>query len=122
MNITVIQSNHTDIALVQSDALLITDVQSALDLIATVNYETGCNRMALHKAAVIEDFFKLNTCLAGEILQKFVNYHVKIAFIGDFSCYLSKSLKDFMFESNHGSAVFFVSSEEDAIARLAAAH
>jgi len=39
----------------------------------------------LNKSAICDDFFDLSTGLAGEILQKFVNYHVKIAIVGDFS-------------------------------------
>ncbi|WP_335582436.1 DUF4180 domain-containing protein [Candidatus Formimonas warabiya] len=98
-----------------------TDAQSALDLIATVRYETGCDRMALNKGAITEEFFRLSTGLAGEILQKFVNYRLKFAIIGDFSCYSSKPLKDFIYESNRGRDVFFVSAEAEAIERLATA-
>ncbi len=49
-------------------------------------------------SSICDDFFDLSTRLAGEILQKFINYHVKIAIIGDFSIYTSKSLKDFIYE------------------------
>ncbi len=119
MNIKMIVRNNTSIALVQSDEVIITDVQSSLDLISTIKYETGCNHMALNKAAITENFFKLSTCLAGEILQKFVNYHMKFAIVGAFSHYTSKPLKDFMYESNHGKDVFFVSTEDDAIEKLA---
>lgn len=118
MNVKTIQRNNTTIALIQSDELLIRDVQSALDFIVTIKYETGCNRISLNKSAITENFFKLSTCLAGEILQKFINYNVKFAIIGDFSCYSSKPLKDFIYEINHGKDIFFVSTEEDAIERL----
>ena len=121
MNVRTIKRDNTLIALVQSDEPILTDVQSSLDFIATINYETGCNRIALNKAAITEDFFRLSTCLAGEILQKFVNYQVKFAIIGDFSYYTSKPLKDFMYESNRGKDVFFVSTEEEAIEKLASA-
>lgn len=121
MNVKTIVRNNTSIALVQSDKLIITDVQSSLDLVATITYETGCNCIVLNKAAITEDFFKLSTRLAGEILQKFINYHVKFAIIGDFSTYSSKSLKDFIYESNNGKDVFFVSTEDEAIEKLASA-
>jgi hypothetical protein len=102
----------------ESDGLIITDAQSALDLMATVKYETGCDCIAISKSAITEDFFVLSTGIAGEILQKFVNYRVKLAIIGDFSRYTSKPLKDFIYESNNGSHIFFVGSEEEAIAKL----
>ena len=53
-----------------------------------------------------------------EILQKYTNYIMKIAIVGDFEIYNSKSLKDFIFESNKGSQVFFVHEEKEAIDRL----
>jgi hypothetical protein len=102
----------------ESDGLLITDAQSALDLMATVKYETGCDCIAISKSAIAEDFFVLSTGIAGEILQKFVNYRVKLAIIGDFSRYTSKPLKDFIYESNNGSHIFFVGSEDEAVGRF----
>lgn len=121
MQMKTIQKNNCTIAVVEGDAPLITDAQSALDLMATVRYEVECNRVALCKEAVAEDFFRLSTGLAGEILQKFVNYRMKIALIGDFSSYTSKPLQDFIRESNRGRDVFFVSTEEEAVEKLAAA-
>ncbi|WNQ11945.1 DUF4180 domain-containing protein [Paenibacillus aurantius] len=120
MNLITIKHNDVEIAVIRSSETLITDVQSALDLIATVSYETGCDRIVLPKASLSEEFFDLKTRLAGEILQKFVNYRVKAAVVGDFSGYTSKSLRDFIYESNHGKDLFFVAEEEEAIAKLAA--
>lgn len=119
MNIQTIEPNNQTIAIVRGEALLIADVQSALDLIATVRYETGGDRIVLYQEAVHPDFFELKTRLAGEVLQKFINYGAKLAIVGDFSVYDSKSLRDFIYESNQGKDIFFVSCEEEAIARLA---
>lgn len=71
---------------------------------------------------MIEDFFILSTKIAGEILQKFILYNFKLAIVGDFSGYTSKPLKDFIYESNKGRDIFFVSSVEDAIERLGRAY
>jgi len=119
MEIRTVERNEIRIALVKNEEILITDVQSALDLIATVHYETGCHRIVLRKCQVSEDFFKLSTRLAGDILQKFINYRTKVAIVGDYSAYTSKPLRDFMYESNHGRDVFFVFTEEEAIDKLA---
>ncbi len=94
---------------------LIVNAQSALDLIMTVQYETGCSRLILPEKIFTEEFFSLKTGLAGEILQKFVNYHFKVAIIGDFSGYRSKSLADFIYESNKGCQVSFLPDEESAL-------
>lgn len=118
MNINVVQSNDVKIAVVNSDEVLITDVQSALDFIATVGFETDCYRIVLNKSAICEDFFDLKTRSAGEILQKFINYNVKLAIVGDFSVYDSKSLRDFIYESNNGKHIFFLTDIDQAIEKL----
>lgn len=118
MKIETITRNNITIACIFSEELLLTDVQSALDLIMTVKYETGCNRIALNKEAITEDFFILSTRLAGEILQKFINYGIKFAVYGDYSRYTSKPLHDFIYESNNGKDIFFASDQEDAVRRL----
>jgi hypothetical protein len=118
MKITRIKENNVDIAIVSSSEILITDVQSALDFIATLNFEAGCDCIILNKSAICEDFFNLKTRLAGEILQKFINYHIKIAIVGDFSVYSSKSLRDFIYESNKGKDLFFLSNEKQAVEKL----
>ncbi len=117
MNINVV-GQGANIARVSGEGLIITDAGSALDLLAGVSYQTGLNRIILDKKTISEDFFKLSTGLAGEILQKFVNYRVRLAIVGDFSRYTSKPLKDFIYESNKGGHVNFVSSEDEAIKRL----
>lgn len=115
MEIARLQENGMEMAVVKGSEILISDVQSALDLIATVRYETGCDRLVLKKEAICEEFFDLSTRIAGEVLQKFINYQMKLAIIGDYAGYLSKSLKDFIYESNHGKDIFFVSSEQQAV-------
>jgi hypothetical protein len=117
MNI-VILGEAANIALIESDDFVIIDVQSAIDLMATIRYDTGCNRMIVEKSAIIDDFFILSTCLAGNILQKYINYRMKIAIIGDFSEYSSKPLKDFIYESNRGKDIFFLTSVNDAVEKL----
>ncbi|MGU3370988.1 DUF4180 domain-containing protein [Bacillus mycoides] len=107
-----------NIAVVRNDTVLISDVQSALDLMATVQYEADSKRIAINKSLISESFFDLKTRLAGDILQKFINYSVKIAIIGDFSMYNSKSLKDFIYECNKGKDIFFLATEQLAIEKL----
>ncbi len=118
MKIEVVRKNDTAVAVVDSKGKLITDVQSALDLIVTVKYETECMNIAISKEAVTDDFFILSTGLAGEILQKFINYGVRFAVYGDFSGYTSKPLKDFMYESNMGKDIYFQPDRSGAIDKL----
>ena len=118
MNIEHLKNNGIDIAVVSGDEMVIVDTQSALDLVMTVKYEIGTERIVIDKDVICEDFFILSTGMAGEILQKFMNYHVKVAVYGDYSHYTSKPLKDFIYESNHGKDFFFVSTEEEAVQKL----
>lgn len=118
MDICVKEINGLKIASVYSNEKLITDTQSALDFIMSVSYETGLNRIAINKEAVANDFFILSTGLAGEVLQKFINYHIKFAVIGDFSEYTSKPLKDFIYECNNGRDIFFTATEGEALEKL----
>ena len=107
-----------DIAIVNSDEIIVKDVQSAIDFIMTIKYETNCSKIALNTDAIIEDFFILSKGLAGEVLQKFINYQTKFAIYGDFSKYTSKPLKDFIYESNNGKDIFFVKDENEVISKF----
>ena len=118
MNIEILNKNGIDIAVISSDEAVITDTQSALDLVMSVKYETGAVRIALPKELVREEFFILSSGIAGGILQKFVNYHIKAAIYGDYSRYTSKPPWDFIYESNNGHGVFFVSTKEEAVQKL----
>ncbi|NWK69693.1 DUF4180 domain-containing protein [Bacillus paramycoides] len=118
MEIKKIVTSGIKIAVVRNDTVVISDVQSALDLMATVQYEVDAKRIIIHKSLISEDFFNLKTRLAGEILQKFINYKVKIAIVGDFSMYASESLKDFIYECNKGKDIFYLATEQQAIEKL----
>lgn len=101
------RKNSIVCAVIKSEEVVITDAQSALDLLMSAKYEIGTKNIVIDKKLVTEDFFILSTGLAGEILQKFINYGGRIAIYGDYSHYTSKPLKDFIYESNKGKDVFF---------------
>ena len=115
MNIEKIEKNGTICAVVRSDEVVVTDPQSALDLLMTAKYDVGTKNIVIYKRLIKEDFFILSSGFAGEILQKYVNYGGRIAIYGDYSHYTSKPLHDFIYESNKGHDVFFVATEDEAI-------
>ncbi len=119
MNLTGIEENGVLCVLVESDEPVITDAQSAIDLLMSAQYDVGSKNIVIPKQLVAEDFFVLSTGLAGEVLQKYVNYGGRMAIYGDYSHYTSKPLKDFMYESNKGRDFFFVSTRDEAVAALA---
>ena len=121
MNIEHITQNGVDIAVIFGPEKCVTSPAAALELAMTARYETGADRLAIDKRVIAEDFFILSTGMAGEILQKFINYHVKAAIWGDYARYTSKPLKDFIYESNKGRDFFFVETKEEALRKLAEA-
>ena len=66
----------------------------------------------------LPDFFIPSPGLAGESLQKYVNYAGKIAIYGGFSGYTRKPLHDFILESDQSRDVIFVPTLQEAIDRL----
>ena len=105
------------LAEIMSDEIVISNVQDALDLLGDASYNDS-NKIILHEKNFIPEFFKLSTGLAGEILQKCVNYHVKLAIIGEFEKYNSNSLKAFILECNRGSQFYFVKDLDEAKKKL----
>lgn len=119
MKIKVHTVNTTDIAEVTADHVLIKNTEDGLDLMGNVYYQ-GFDKVILHERNITSDFFDLKTGIAGEILQKFSNYRIRLAIVGDFSAYESKSLKDFILESNQFKQINFVASVDDAVHQLSA--
>ena len=118
MNIERKEKNGQSVACAYSAVPVICDVQSALDVLMRVRYETGSTALCINKEAFCQDFFVLSSGIAGEILQKFVTYQTKLAIYGDYSRYTSKPLQDFIRESNEGKQIFFPNSEDEALERL----
>ena len=118
MQLTKIEKNGIACAVVNSNEIVITDAQSALDVLMSAKYDIGTKNIIVDKKLITEDFFILSKGLAGEILQKYVNYGGRIAIYGDYSYYTSKPLKDSIYETNKGKDVFFVATQDEAVAIL----
>ena len=118
MEIKTHQIGDRTIAEVASEDIEITIAQDALDLMAECRY-VGADAMILKAENFTPEFFDLKTRVAGEILQKYSNYHFKLAIIGDFSQYESDSLQRFIRESNRAGHINFVSSLQEGLERLA---
>ncbi len=117
MEIEIIKNKGIRIAEIISDKIEIKNVQDALDVMADCDYQ-GARNIIVHKKNLAPGFFDLSTGLAGEVFQKFSNYRVRLAIVGDFSAYKSKSLQDFMYESNIMGRIIFIRSKEEALDRL----
>ena len=114
MEIKIHTIDNRKIAEIISDDTVLQTVEDAVDLIGNMSYQ-GFDKLIIHEENMISDFFELKNKIAGNILQKFSQYSMPLAIIGDFEKYESKSLNDFIFESNKGKQINFVTTIEDGL-------
>ncbi len=105
------------IAEVLADEIMVKTSDDGLQLLGDLYY-SGFDAIVLHQQNIAPDFFDLKTGMAGEILQKFSNYRMRLFILGDFTSVSSKSLTDFIRESNKGKQVNFVSSLEEVLVHM----
>ena len=85
----------------------------ALDLVAVCG-ENGADRLLLHAESLTEKFYRLRTGLAGEILQKFVNYHIRVAAMIPLNLVNQGRFHEMVLEVNRGSQFRVFQSREKA--------
>lgn len=117
MNIEEHGASGVKIAEITSDKIIINSAEDGLELLGNLYYQ-DFDRIILHEKNITPEFFELKNGIAGEILQKFSNYRVRLAIVGDFSKYTAKSVTDFIYESNQRRAINFVDSVDSAIESL----
>ena len=109
---TIIHSrNGNQIVELVDDGLLISNVQDFLDFAANC----PSRNIILHKENIVPEFFDLKTKIAGDILQKASNYRIRIGIVGEFKNIKSKSLRDFIFESNKTEEIVFKENIEEVL-------
>jgi len=105
------------IAEVLAEEIVVNTSDDALQLLGDLYY-SGFDAIVFHQKNLTPDFFDLKTGMAGEILQKFSNYRMRLFIVGDFNSVSSDSLNDFMRESNKGNQVNFVHSLEEVLTQI----
>lgn len=85
----------------------------ALDLVALC-WEHETNALLIHYADLSENFFKLKTKLAGDIIQKFTNYGIKAAVIVPQDTIQKGRFKEMAMETNKGNHFRLYESKEEA--------
>ena len=70
--------------------------------------------MLILAQALADDFFQLRTGLAGSVLQKFVNYNIKVAVVLTDQQKVQGKFKEFITEANKGNRFRVFGSEEEA--------
>lgn len=117
MNFMIHKINGISITELPATSSEIKNAEDILDLMADSRYNDA-QSIIIHKDTLSASFFDLKTGIAGEILQKFSNYRMRLAIVGDFSQFRRKSLKDFILESNRTGRILFVPSVEEALQKL----
>ena len=114
-----VKSQGFSVLMCNQDGQKLSDGNSALDLIGEA---MGCEAeiVVVPVARVADDFFALRSGLAGEIVQKFVNYRIRLVITGDIASYVDQSdaLRDFVREANRGNQVWFVADQEELDQKL----
>jgi hypothetical protein len=118
MIVKIVETCNGKIAVINSATPIICDGQSTMDFVATAVYTHDCCGIVLNKEAFSEEFYFLSSGVAGEVVQKFVNFRIRLAIVGDFSGYTSKPLHDYIYECNNGGHLCFVANEDEALSRL----
>ena len=118
-NVDLIQYNGGVVLVCDAGGPPVATVQDGLDLIGAAFSQADV--VAVPAARFDDAFFQLGTGLAGEIMQKFVNYHVRLVVVGDLSRHLERSaaLRALVHESNRGRHIWFVDDLDELKARLA---
>lgn len=114
MKIETHYSNNIKIAEIITDEIILRTTEDSLALLGNLYYQ-GFDKIILTEKNISPDFFDLKTKIAGDILQKFAQYKMALAIVGDFSKFKSKSLADFIFESNKGKQINFVNVPAEAL-------
>ena len=104
----------TKVAEIITDKVILRSTEDGLDLLGNLYYQ-GFDKIIIHEKNITPKFFDLKTKIAGEILQKFAQYQMPLIIVGDFSKYKSKSLNDFIFESNKSQQINFIKDLSDIL-------
>ncbi|MFC4120918.1 DUF4180 domain-containing protein [Nonomuraea zeae] len=95
--------------------------RDALDLIGAA-FGRGARWVAVPAERLHDDFFVLRTGVAGEMVQKFAQYRLGMAIVGDISRFTdaSSALRAWVVESNRGGQLWFVRDLEELAERRSA--
>ncbi len=97
-----------DIAAMSTSGNPLESEQDALDIVGAC-YGHTVDWIAIPVSRLSPDLFDLSTRKLGAILQKFQNYSLKIAIIGDVSPHIeaSNAFRDFVYEAQSGKSLRF---------------
>lgn len=110
------------VLLLPPEGPLLTSERDAADWVGEA-LSAGVGLIAIPRIRLSPEFFRLSSGLAGAVLQKFTNYRLRVAILGDVQPEMDASapLRDFVTESNRGAQVWFLADLAALKERLHAA-
>ena len=113
---------NTEVMLCALEGHKLDNESAAVDLIGEA-FGAGVTWIVIPVERLTADFFQLKTRLAGEIVQKFLNYRQRLVILGDISPYeeSSRSFRDFVYETNRGNQLWFLKDMTELSERLSQA-
>lgn len=117
MNYKLIEKNNNSYIYCSAEMNSPMSLDELMDLIP-VCWELETNRILLDSEVISEEFFRLRTGFAGEIIQKFINYKIKAAVILSEEQKIQGKFEDLMLEMNRGKVFRIFMEEESAVTWL----
>ncbi|MEU0676466.1 DUF4180 domain-containing protein [Streptomyces sp. NPDC006172] len=116
---TLVTLHDTRVLRCSADGPVLDGESAALDLIGDA-YGQDAELVAVPVERLGEAFFRLRSGVAGAVVQKFANYRLRLAVVGDVSRHVADSpaLRDFVYEAGQGRQLWFVPDEEALAERL----
>ncbi|MFD5202853.1 DUF4180 domain-containing protein [Streptomyces sp. NPDC058375] len=116
----IVQHHGVAVLVCEADGASIATVQDALDHLIGAAF-AGAEVVAVPSPRLDDRFFDLSTGLAGDILQKFANYRLRLVVVGDIGRHLaaSSALPDLVREANRGQDIWFLPDLDALSDRLA---
>lgn len=95
----------------------------ALDIIGET-YGQGVDWVAIPASRLPDEFLRLRSGVLGEFTQKFVNYGLRLAVLGDVCAQAeaSEAFRAYLVEANRGSGIWFVDDVPSLLDRLRQQH
>lgn len=110
---------QTVVATYPADAPPLASEEDALQVVGAL-YGSGVDLVVFEVAQLAPAFFELRTGVAGAILQKFQNYGLRVAILGDIAGHTdaSPALADFVRETTRRGEVLFLADAKALRERL----
>src|SRR2546429_7073205 len=119
MSLTVSERRGVTVLTYPADGPRVASDRDAVDLTGQ-SFDQRPDLVVIPAERLDDGFFTLSTRIAGEIAQKFVNYGLRLAILGDISRHLeaSSALRDYVRETNRGRQVWFVADLDELDGQL----